>query len=116
MGRYLSDENAARLDRAYMLKQQAKELVAEADEILEDLASEADKYIGGEFVLNVYPNRRFDPVTARKALPPERYSAILKEVPNAALAKAVLTEEEYEATQRVNGLVRKIEKLGGTYE
>lgn len=112
MGRYLSEENAKRLDRARMLKAEAKALTEEADEILADLGAEADQYIGGDYVLNVYPNRRFDAGLARKNLPPERYAAILKEAPNSALAKAVLTEEEYAASQRVNGLVRRIEKLG----
>lgn len=102
------DEFDKKIKRAYFLRLQAKSLSEEADEILASLGDTIGKYPAGEFIYQVTPTVRFDAATAKKNLKPEDFQKILKESPNAALAKAVLDETTYKATQKVHGVTRKI--------
>jgi hypothetical protein len=100
---------AEKIKRAYWLRQQSEAYKAEADAILDGLGEfDTGKYPAGEFIYQVTPTVRFDASTAQRALLPEEFASILKPTPNAALAKALLGEERYKATQKVYGQTRKI--------
>jgi hypothetical protein len=100
---------ADKIKRAYWLRQQAASLTAEADEILDGLGElPTGKYPAGEFIFQVTPTVRFDASTAQRHLSPDEFESILKRTPNAALAKALLGEDRYKATQKVYGQTRKI--------
>lgn len=100
---------AEKVKRAYWLRQQAKAFEDEANKILDDIGElSTGKYPAGEFILQVTPTVRFDAATAQRNLTPVEYKKILKMTPNSALAKAVLGEERFKATQKVHGQTRKI--------
>ena len=100
---------AEKVKRAYWLREQAKALATEANEILDSLGElSTGKYPAGEFIFKVTPTVRFNAAEAQQNLTPEEFTSILKPAPNAALAKALLGEERYKATQKVYGQTRKI--------
>lgn len=89
------------IQRAAMLKAQAKELEIEANELLDSLGDlPIDNYVAGRYILKVQPNRRFDPVVAKKNLTPEQYEAILVPTPNSTVAKRLLSGDDYAKAQR----------------
>jgi hypothetical protein len=106
---YLDDEIGLRVHR---LRQQAKALEEEADRLLDSLNLGLGQYISGEFIIKISPTVRFDAGTAERNLSPEEFRSILKETPNAALAKAVLGNERYRATQKTyDTFTRKVERV-----
>lgn len=79
----------------------AKELEIEANDLLDSLGDlPIDNYVAGHWILKVQPNKRFDPVIAKKNLTPEQYEAILIPTPNSTLAKRVLSGDDYALAQR----------------
>lgn len=100
---------AEKIRRAYWLRQQAAAFAKEADKILDGLGEfDRGKYPAGEFIYEVTPTVRFDASTAQRNLKPDEFESILKRKPDSALAKAVLGEDRYKATQKVYGQTRKI--------
>ena len=95
--------------KAYWLREQAKDCAERANEILDSLGEfSTGKYPAGEFIFKVTPTVRFNAAEAQQNLTPEEFTSILKPAPNAALAKALLGEERYKATQKVYGQTREI--------
>jgi len=79
----------------------AKELEIEATELLDSLGDlPIDNYVAGHWILKVQPNRRFDPVIAKKNLTEEQYEAILVPTPNSTVAKRILSGDDYALAQR----------------
>ena len=91
-----------------------KALVKAQEEEIEDLyaslpqAQKIDTYPAGRYILKVSDNRRFDPATAAKALPASKVKLILVSKPDSALAKKVLSGDDYSKCQRSYGFKREI--------
>jgi hypothetical protein len=98
-----------KIKRARWLRAQAVSLANEADELLDSLGDLAyGTYPAGRYALQVTPTLRFDAATASRNLTKDEFKSILQEKPDATLAKAVLGEERYKATQKTHGVTRKI--------
>ena len=69
----------------------------------EDVAD--DKYAAGNYVLKVWRQHRFDPATASRVLTKAKFEKTLKLVPNAALAKAVLSPQDYAKTLKTTSVI-----------
>ena len=104
----LDETTAQRLERAFWLKAQIKDLTEEVDLILNAIGPNVGTYDGGDYTLQVTPNVRFNAAEAKKNLTPEQYASILKSAPDSKLAKAVLDPEDYIKAQATVGVVRKI--------
>lgn len=107
------DEFTIKVNRARLLKEQAKSLEEEAQEILESLGDLPYGTYGttNGYALQITPTLRFDAAEAHRNLEPEEFQSILKAKPDAALAKALLGEDRYKATQKLHGVTRKIIKV-----
>lgn len=98
--------------RVFLLRKQAAACEAEAKEILERYTFERDEaFSAGDFIVRVNRTRRFDAGLAKKNLTPEQYAATLVTKPDSALAKRVLSEDEYRASQRDYGWTVKVEEV-----
>lgn len=107
----MNKEFADKVSRAFWLRRQAEALIAEADDLLDSLGNghlEPANYPAGNYILKVYPTLRFDAATAKRNLTPEEFDSILVRKPDSAVAKRLLGEERYKATQRNHGMTRKI--------
>lgn len=69
----------------------------------EDVAD--DKYPAGNYILKVWRQHRFDASTASRVLPKAKFEKILKLMPNAALAKAVLSPQDYAKTLKTTSVI-----------
>lgn len=95
-----------------LLRAEAKHLSELADELLDGLGlNEPGEYISGDYIIKIRPTVRFDAATAERNLTPEEFDKIQKRSPNAALAKAVLSEERYKKAQKTHGLTRTVERV-----
>lgn len=98
-----------KVKRARWLRAQAETFKEEADALLDSLGNlEYGTYPAGRYALQVTPTIRFDAATASRNLTPEEFESILRLKPDAAVAKALLGEERYKATQKTHGVTRKI--------
>lgn len=98
--------------RAYQIKAQIKSLEEDYKNLLDSLGElTPDKYVAGDFIVEVTPNRRFDEATAKRNLPPETFGRILKPKPDSGLAKALLDDEQYALCQRDYGVRKTIKKV-----
>lgn len=98
--------------RAYRIKAEIKALEEEYATLMDSLGElTPDKYVAGDFIVEVTPNRRFDEATAKRNLPPETFGRILKPKPDSGLAKALLDDEQYALCQRDYGVRKTIKKV-----
>jgi hypothetical protein len=98
--------------KVHRLRQQAKSLIEESDRLLDELNLGVGKYVSGDFIITVAPTVRFNAATAEKNLSPEEFKSILKPTPNSALAKALLGEARYKATQKTfDSFTRSVERV-----
>lgn len=98
--------------RAYQINREIKALQDEYKDLmstLDDLTP--DKYVAGDYVVVVTPNRRFDEATAKRNLPPHLFDLILKPKPDSGLAKANLEPDEYALCQRDYGVKKEIKRV-----
>jgi len=101
MSREFTDEEKADLNRARLLRAQAKSCEEEAKEILASLnLTELDSYAVGATLVKVERNARFDPVRASQELSEEEYENILVPTPNGTIAKELFGEERYRKMQK----------------
>ena len=91
-----------------------KALIAAQTEEIENLfaslpqSKKIDTYPAGRYILKVTDNRRFDPTTAAKSLPPSKVQAISVSKPDSTLAKRVLSGDDYAKCQRSFGVKREV--------
>lgn len=98
--------------RVFLLRKQAKALEEEAKEILERYTFERDEaFSAGDFIVRVNRTRRFDPALAKKVLTADEYAATLVTQPDSTLAKRVLPQNVYESTQKEYGWTVKVEEV-----
>lgn len=98
--------------RVFLLRKQAAACEAEAKEILERYTFEKDEaFSAGDFIVRVNRTRRFDPALAKRNLSPEAYAKTLVTKPDSTLAKKVLSEDDYRASQREFGFTVRIEEV-----
>lgn len=109
------DEFTLKVNRARLLKEQIKSLEEEVDQILESLGDLPYGTYGttNGYALQVTPTLRFDAAEAHRNLTVDEFDSILKAKPDAALAKALLGEDRYKATQKLHGVTRKIIRVEG---
>lgn len=89
--------------RVYTLRKAAKAMLEEADELAAHFSSrEQDTYVEGPFRVVVGRNARFNAALAKQVLTPEQYESILDIVPSGTLAKEVLPPAVYKETQKVS--------------
>lgn len=107
------DDFDIRVNRARLLRAQAKALEEEAQEVLDSLGDlpYGTYTTSNGFALQVTPTYRFNEAEAHRNLEPDEFKSILKEKPDAALAKVMLGEDRYKATQKLYGVTRKIIKV-----
>lgn len=97
--------------RVYMLRKQAKACEDEAKEILERYTFDKDEaFSAGDFIVRVNRTRRFDPALAKKVLTSDEYAATLVTKPDSTLAKKVLPQDVYESAQKEYGWTVKVEE------
>lgn len=103
------DEFTLKVNRARLLREQAKSLEIEAQEILESLGDLPYGTYGttNGYALQLTPTLRFDAAEAHKNLTPDEFESILRQKPDAAVAKALLGER-FKVTQKLHGVTRKI--------
>lgn len=94
--------------RVYWLRKEAKAMEDEAKEILDKYQLDNRDYPAGDFIVKVTPTVRFDPATAKRNLPTDKYESILRLKPDTTAAKALLTEDEYKMAQKEHGQTIKI--------
>lgn len=98
--------------RVHDLRQAAKAYEAEAAEILARYTWDEERaYPAGNFIAQVSRTRRFDPAIAKKVLTPEEYTSTLVTKPDSAAAKKALDPERYRAAQREYGYTVRIEPV-----
>lgn len=96
----------------YLLRRSAAADLARADEILSRYTFDEDTaFSAGDFIVRVNRTRRFDAGLAKKNLTPEQYAATLVTKPDSTLAKKVLSEDDYRASQREYGWTIKVEEV-----
>lgn len=88
--------------RVYTLRKAAKEMLEEASALAEEHFSgrQQDTYVEGDLRVKVQRNARFNAAVAKQVLTPEQYEAILDIVPSGTLAKEVLPPAVYRLTQK----------------
>lgn len=67
-----------------------------------------DKYAAGDYILNVYRQHRFDAAQAARVLTKAKFNSILKPKPDAALAKALLSAQDYEKTLKATSIIVRV--------
>lgn len=97
--------------RVAQLRAQAKASTDEANELLAGLDLEVRDYAAGNYIAKVTRTVRFDAATAKKNLTKKEFAAILKPVPDSALAKALL-DDRFALCQKEYGLTTKIVPVG----
>lgn len=103
---------ARTLERIYRKKKQIKQIEQEVEDLYESMGElDPDNYVAGDYIFKLSANRKFDPTTAKKVLTPAEYKKVLKSVPNAALARAVLDEDTFAMTQKVVGVRREVVRV-----
>lgn len=108
----MSEVRETDLAKIYRKKQQIKDLEAEIADLYERMGDlDPDSYVAGDFILKVRENRRFNAAQAKRALSPAEYEKILKTVPDAKIARAVLDEDTFAMTQKVVGVVREVVRV-----
>ena len=89
--------------RVYTLRKAAKAMLEEADALAAQFSSrEQDTYVEGDLRVVVGRNARFNAALAKKVLTPEQYESILDIAPSGTLAKEVLPPAVYKETQKVS--------------
>ena len=92
----MSDFNAT-VRRIALVNAQIKSMEEERKELIKSLGKlKIDNYPAGDYILQVQPNRRFDPSLAEALLSESEWDAIQETKPSAAKAKALLAPTEYE--------------------
>lgn len=97
------------IERAYWLKQQAKAMVEEADELLAE-HTEYGKVVEGDYILSVTETKRFDAGLAKKHLSAAKFKKILKSAPDSKMARAFLDEDDLEKTFKI-GTTRSVKPV-----
>lgn len=97
--------------RAHAIKQQIKALEDEYDTLLDSLGTlDPRNYPAGDLILQVTPTIRFNEAEAKRNLSPEKFQSILKQKPDATLARKVLGDE-FSLCQKTYGVTRKIVRV-----
>ena len=97
---------AADAERLAVLKASKEAIEAEMDAIRSKYENvPEDKYVAGDYVLKVWRQHRFDAATASRTLTKAKFQSILKLMPNAALAKAVLSPQDYAKTLKSTAVI-----------
>lgn len=103
---------AADAERLAVLKASKDAIEAEMDAIrskYEDVPE--DTYVAGDYILKVWRMHRFDAATASRVLTKAKFESILKAVPNAALAKAILSPTDYAKTLKATAIIVTPQKV-----
>lgn len=113
MERYeMTPEQHAVLTRAAEIKQAIKDMEADYALLMERMDDlPAGEYFSDDLILKMYPTTRFDEATAKRSLSAAKFKTICKMKPDSALAKAVLTDEDYAKCQKVSGMTKRLETV-----
>lgn len=97
-------DSAQAAKRVYTLRKAAKAMLEEADELVAAhfTGRQQDTYVEGDLRVIVGRNARFNAALAKKVLTKEQYESILDIVPSGTLAKEVLPPAVYKETQKVS--------------
>jgi hypothetical protein len=102
--------SAAKIDEQIAdLNAQIKKLKEKRDELIGGF--EVGAYDGGDYVLEVTVDRRFNAAQAEKVLSKSLFNKICKKVPDSKLAHKYLTGEQYASCQKINGTKATLKKV-----
>lgn len=89
-------------ERIYTLRQAIKQYEDEINTLSKEhfAKREVDTYVEGPFKVIVGRNARFDPALAKALLSEEEYNSILETKPSGTKAKAILSPVEYQMLQK----------------
>jgi hypothetical protein len=89
-------------ERIYTLRQAIKQYEDEVETLAREHFAKrpVDTYVEGSFQVVVGRNARFDPALAKELLTDEEYAAIQETKPSGTKAKAILSPVEYQMLQK----------------